>query len=245
MLQATEGVNVGHSYYAIAIDQQAAQEYETRANKWLEIAKRAVSESGVAWTRDRAAEVAHILSTELLVDWEELVALLRAKNAARGNGRMAELDGAKDRTQAELPHQFELLVLAQDRGRIPIAEQLLAPRYEAVIHARRKARSFLDGPQPDYPNAAKEAVSAVEQLARIVTGKPAATLGDAIKELRAEGRVQAPLLKGLEELWGWTSDTPGVRHGASSVLIVDAAAARYIVAQGDACIGLLLSVDAA
>ena len=191
MVQVTEGVSIGHSYFPIALDQEAAREYEDRAKQWLGIVRRVVSESGSTWTPERASDLRQLLTAELLVDWEELVALLRSKTAARGDGRMVELEAAKDRVRTGFPHELELLVLAQDRGRVPMAEQLTAPRYLPVLLAWRKARSLLDGPQPDYPNAAKEAVSAVEQLARVVTGQATATLGDAIKDLRAAGRMNA------------------------------------------------------
>ena len=86
---------------------------------------------------------------------------------------------------------------------------------------------------------------AVEQLARIVTGKPGITLGDAIKELQKAGLVEAPLLNGIKEIWGWTSEAPGVRHGSAASATTDAATARYILAQAEAALGLLLAKDAA
>ena len=64
--------------------------------------------------------------------------------------------------------------LGQQRGavrgqqvgrRVPVLEQLGSPRYAAVLLARSRARDLLDASPPDYANAAKEAVSAVEQLA--------------------------------------------------------------------------------
>ena len=245
MAKATEGVPSGHSYLPIALDQEAAREYDSRAKQWIALVKRAVTDAGFAWTAERAKELSHLLEAEILLDWEELVELVRKRLNARSDGRIQELEAASNRVQAEISHELNLLVLAQDRGRVPIEEQLVAPRYAAVQMAWRKARDLLDAPQPDYPNASKEAVSAVEQLARIVTGKPSATLGDAIKDLRSSGRIQAPLLKGIEEIWGWASDTPSVRHGASAALMVDESTGRYIVAQSLAAIALLLSVDAA
>lgn len=243
MAKATEGIPLGHSYLPIAVDQEAAREYDSRAKQWIALVTRAVTGAGFTWTSDRAIEVGHLLRTELLVDWEELIGLIRSKTKARGDGRMQELDAANDRVQAEFPHELDLLVLAQDRSRVPIDEQLAAPRYAAVCLAWKKATDLLNASQPDFPNAAKDAVAAVEQLARVVTAMPSATLGDAIKVLRGSGRIQAPLLKGIEEIWGWASDTPSVRHGASATLVVDGTAARYIAAQSEAAIALLLSTD--
>lgn len=243
MAQIKEKIPYGHSARPIALDGEAGREYETRAKLWISIAKRAVSEGGFTWTKERAADTGHLLDTGLLVDWEELVELAR-KGAGRSVARIDQLDAAKNRVDTELSHELELLVLGEDRSRIPVCEQLAAPRYGAVLTAREKARRHADGTPPDYTNAAKDAVAAVEQLARIVTGKPTASLGDAIKELRGSARIQAPLLKGIEEIWGWASNTAGVRHGAAPALTVDASTARYIIAQSDAALALLLSIDA-
>ncbi len=243
MAQIKEEIPSGHGYLPIALDGEAAREYDTRAKLWIGIAKRAVSEGGFTWTKERATDTGHLLDTELLVDWEELVELLRSLTRGRSGAQMDQLDGAKNRVQAELAHELDLLVLGEDRSRIPVREQLAAPRYSAVLTAWHKARTHVDGTPPDYANAAKDAVAAVEQLARIVTGKPTVTLGDAIKELRGSPRIQAPLLKGIEEIWGWASNTAGVRHGAAPTLTVDASTARYIISQSDAALALLLSID--
>lgn len=242
--KAIERIPPGHGYYFVAVDLEAAREYDLRAKQWIELAKRVLDEAGFAWTTARAAEVESFLASELIADSNELVGLIRSRTQGRGNARMTELDSATQRVRAEIPHQLDLLVLAQDRNRVPVAEQLLAPRYAAVRAAWSKALDLLDAPQPDYSNAAKDAVGAVEQLARLVVGEPAATLGDAIKALRGSGRVEPPLLKGIEEIWGWASDTPSVRHGASAVQL-DSVKARYIVDQATAAIALLLSLDAA
>jgi hypothetical protein len=89
----------------------------------------------------------------------------------------------------------------------------------------------------------KEAVGAVEALARIATSKPKATLGEAIKTLRSDGKIEPPLLKGIEELWGWASEEPGVRHSVleGPLQIADA---RYCFKLAEAALGLLLAVDA-
>lgn len=83
----------------------------------------------------------------------------------------------------------------------------------------------------------------MEQLGRIVTSTPSATLGDVVKHLRANETVTPPLLKGLEELWGWTSTTDSVRHGASAdTLSPDET--EYVFALASAALGLLLAKDA-
>jgi hypothetical protein len=121
--------------------------------------------------------------------------------------------------------------------------QLAAPRYSTVREHWGKAGQYLHGAAPDLPNAAKEAVCAVEALAQIISRQPSATLGDCIKSLRSSKRVASPLLKGLEELWGFTSDSPGVRHGSSRAITLTAPEAQYAVDQAAASLRLLLSLE--
>ncbi len=103
----------------------------------------------------------------------------------------------------------------------------------------------MSGQPPDYANAAKEAVSSVEAVAQIIVRNPSATLGDAVKHLRTSGRLEPPLLEGLEELWGFTSESPGVRHGSPSPTTIDVARAQYVLDSSAAAIRLLLSLDEA
>ena len=67
--------------------------------------------------------------------------------------------------------------------------------------------------QPDYRNSIKEAISAVEAACRTVSGKSAATLGDAIK--RIEG-IHPVLADAFRKLYGYTSDESGIRHALSA-----------------------------
>ena len=78
-------------------------------------------------------------------------------------------------------------------------------------HIRKALSLFANRTTPDYPNSIKESISAVESLAKIVTGKKQATLGELTREL---GGLRPAFQKALGKLYGYTSDAPGVRHGA-------------------------------
>jgi hypothetical protein len=233
----------GHGRAFIGLDQLFADDYEARAAHWLTIVRRAFSEATVAWTPETAERANALLATELATDWDQLVkarvAALPGETVVPKGGR---LDYARARAGALVRHEIELSVLAQDRTRIPVAEQLRAPRYAAIHDGWTKAHDFLRQTPPDYSNAAKESVGAVEQLARIITSSPTATLGDCIKTLQRTGGVQPPLLKGIEELWGWTSGEPGVRHGAGDITPAEA---QYVLKLAEAALLLLLSLDVA
>lgn len=232
---------LGHGRLPIDLEKVCADEYEARAGLWLGISRRVFGEADVPWTSESAEQVAKLLATELSKDWDGLLDAYRSKVAPKDKDRrFGALDTAKDRAAAHLEHEIAFSVQVQDRTRIPITEQLRAPRYAAVHDGWTKAHGLLRQTPADPSNAAKEAVSAVEQLARIVTGLPTATLGKCIKVLKESQRVQSPLLTGLEELWVWTSGEPGVRHGAGSITPMEA---QYVLKLAEAALLLLLSVD--
>lgn len=65
---------------------------------------------------------------------------------------------------------------------------------------------------PDYRNSIKESISAVESMAREVTGNPKATLGDALAILEKDGKLHPALKRGFAAIYGYTSDEEGIRH---------------------------------
>ncbi|KAF1727064.1 AbiJ-NTD4 domain-containing protein [Pseudoxanthomonas japonensis] len=66
--------------------------------------------------------------------------------------------------------------------------------------------------KPDYRNSVKESISAVESIAKLLTGQPKATLGEALQKLEAGGLIHPALKKSLSALYGYTSDADGIRH---------------------------------
>lgn len=67
-------------------------------------------------------------------------------------------------------------------------------------------------PEPDCENCVKEAVSAVEGVARIVLADHSLTLSDALKRLRKERDVHPTLIIMLEKLYAYRGDAEGVGH---------------------------------
>ncbi|MNR54811.1 hypothetical protein D3C85_1750690 [compost metagenome] len=49
-------------------------------------------------------------------------------------------------------------------------------------------------------------------MARIVSGNPKATLGEALKALEKTGKLHAALKDGFSKLYGYTNDESGIRH---------------------------------
>ena len=78
-------------------------------------------------------------------------------------------------------------------------------------HIHRALYHLSNHENPDYPNCIKESISAVESLAKIVTGKEKATLGELTREL---GELHPAFQQALSKLYGYTSNAEGIRHGA-------------------------------
>ena len=155
------------------------------------------------------------------------------------------MDEAKARREAETTEELRLLVLGEERSRVPVGEQLTAPRYADVLASWTRATNSKRTTGDERVEAIRDAVGAVEQLARVVTNSPTVTLGKAVDILRREGRVDAPLLKGIDELWAWTSDAAGLRHGASASAQPSSAEAEYALKLAEASLIILLALDVA
>jgi hypothetical protein len=85
----------------------------------------------------------------------------------------------------------------------------------AHAHLESALAHLSDRKNPDYRNSIKEAISAVESLAQVLTGDPKATLGAALKALERKSTMHPALKSGLSSLYGYTSDSQGIRHDLS------------------------------
>jgi hypothetical protein len=121
--------------------------------------------------------------------------------------------------------------------------QLAPARYAGPRHHLAKAIDLLAIEPPDHANAAKEAISAVEGMARIVASDPSATLGELITRLKSQGRLNPALAKSLEGAWGFTNTSPGVRHGSIVPPTITPAEAEFVLGAAKVGITLLLDLD--
>lgn len=106
-------------------------------------------------------------------------------------------------------------------------------------HLERATDLLADRQAPDYPNSIKESISAVEAVVRKVTG--AATLGKGLSKLESVGLVLHGSLKSAwQQMYGWTSDDDGIRHGGIEAANADQAMARYVLVTCSAFISYLV-----
>jgi len=106
-----------------------------------------------------------------------------------------------------------------------------------LISARQhfeKARKFFQHPtKPDFENAVKEAVCAVEATGKVLFPMAkASTLGDLIKWLGATNVLSVPkaLIQTLTGIYAFRSGAEGVAHGATTGGKVTADVTEYVLA---------------
>ena len=111
-----------------------------------------------------------------------------------------------------------------------IEEAARDSRFAGVsAHIECALEHYADRENPDYRNSIKESISAVESIARVVSGRDKATLGDALKSIEESGQLHPALKKGFLKLYGYTSDEQGIRHAMLDEPNLTAADARYFL----------------
>lgn len=123
-------------------------------------------------------------------------------------------------------------------------EVALSSEEEAVrAHLKQALSHLADRKEPDYPNSVKESLSAVESMAKSITGKSPLSL--AIKELTKDQDFNHPALtEAWNRMYGWAGDADGIRHGGSDTPRVTQELARYILIVSSAFINLLTALQA-
>lgn len=82
-------------------------------------------------------------------------------------------------------------------------------------HIQRSLELLSDRKRHDYRNSIKEAISAVEAACQALSGNSKETLGGCLKLLKAKSPVHPALEGAFLKLYGYTSDSGGIRHALS------------------------------
>jgi hypothetical protein len=82
----------------------------------------------------------------------------------------------------------------------------------AHAHLQTSLELLSDRKSPDYRNSIKESISAVESISQTLTSDSNATLGAALKILEKKSAIHPALKASLSSLYGYTSDSDGIRH---------------------------------
>lgn len=131
-----------------------------------------------------------------------------------------------------------------NRSELDTLAQTINLEYESVSkHMSKAVELYSDRQKPDYENTVKESISAVEAMCCIITGERGrnATLGNTLKKLKDSGVIIHSAMEGaFLKLYGYTSDSGGIRHGSIDFVNVESEDAKYMMVSCAAFINYLI-----
>jgi hypothetical protein len=110
----------------------------------------------------------------------------------------------------------------------------------ANIHLKNSLDKLSDKKSPDYRNSIKESISAVESVAKMILDNQKDTLGGAIDKLKSKIEIHPALVQGFKNIYGYTSDTDGIRHGLTEETNCDFEDAKFMLVSCSAFINYLI-----
>ena len=125
-----------------------------------------------------------------------------------------------------------------------ISKTIDSPYQSVNIHTKKALDLYSDRKKPDYENSIKESISAVESLCCIITGATGsqATLGNTLKKLEKDSGIviHGAMKTAFEKLYGYTSDSDGIRHGGIDFTNASSEDAKYMLVSCSAFINYLI-----
>lgn len=113
-------------------------------------------------------------------------------------------------------------------------------------HIRTALQLLGKKPTPDYRNAIKESVSAIESIAKQISGSESRGLEGALAEVSKHIEMHGALKSGFIKLYGYSSDEDGIRHAILDQPNIGFAEAKYMIVSCSAFVNFLISkADAA
>jgi hypothetical protein len=115
---------------------------------------------------------------------------------------------------------------------------------EVNTHLQAALDKISDKETPDYRNSIKESISAVESLINKINSSDSDTLGSALNKIDSSVKIHPALKKGFKKIYGYTSDSDGIRHAliemsncdfedAKLMLVSCSAFINYIITKAD------------
>lgn len=137
-----------------------------------------------------------------------------------------------------------LVVPIINEGELASIEQTINSDFDSVSrHIEKALELYSDRKSPDYENSVKESISAVEAMCKIIAGLDGgnATLGSAINKLKeCSINIHPAMENAFKQLYGYTSDSNGIRHGGIDFVDVPSEDAKYMLVSCSAFVNYLL-----
>lgn len=134
----------------------------------------------------------------------------------------------------------KLIVQIIDNVEINEIEEVLDSQYTPVKrHLSNALELMSDKENPDFPNSIKESITAVESMAKIITGRES-DLASCLKQMNLDLNKQ--FITGMNHIYGWTCKEDGIRHGHTrEELKTGFDEAKYMLVSCSAFINYLIS----
>ena len=110
----------------------------------------------------------------------------------------------------------------------------------ANIHLKSALEKLSDKKAPDYRNSIKESISAIESVAKTISGNAKDSLGATLDKIKGKIKIHSALEKGFKQLYGYTSDSDGIRHALMEDHNCDFEDAKYMLVSSSAFINYLI-----
>lgn len=110
----------------------------------------------------------------------------------------------------------------------------------ANIHLKSALEKLSDKKAPDYRNSIKESISAIESVAKAISGNSKDSLAAALDKIKGKIKLHSALEKGFKQLYGYTSDSDGIRHALMEEHTCDFEDAKYMLVSSSAFINYLI-----
>ncbi|MDQ0159747.1 hypothetical protein J2S77_001733 [Alkalibacillus salilacus] len=113
----------------------------------------------------------------------------------------------------------------------------------AKVHLKNALGLLSDRNNPDYRNSIKESISAVEAVARLILNDTNAELGKALSKIEREYdlEIHGALKDGFRSIYGYTSDSGGIRHAMTDSSNVPFEDAKFMLVACSAFVNYLVS----
>ena len=137
----------------------------------------------------------------------------------------------------------QICPITDDNEIATLDEALDVPVKGTAVHLSNALAKLSDRKDPDYRNSIKESICAVESIAKIISSKPKATLGEALDNIERQGvvKLHPGLKEGYKKIYGYTSDKDGIRHSMLEKPSLDFEDAYYMLISCSAFINYLVA----
>ncbi len=108
------------------------------------------------------------------------------------------------------------------------------------IHLENALKLIANRDSPDYRNSIKESISAVESISKVLSSGSKNSLGSALDKLKGKIEIHPALERGFKQIYGYTSDSDGIRHALMEESKSDFEDAKYMLVACSAFVNYLL-----